>query len=107
METFRRLETPKIWAVIMTQTIGDDGTLADGSLTDPDTSVKVIVEDGTGTVVQALADMVKSATGKYYYESYTIATDANAGIYDYEIRATNAGKVSVIHGSFKVEAQVA
>jgi len=107
METFRRLETPKIWAVIMTQTIGDDGTLSDGSLTDPDTSTQVIIEDGTGTVVKALDNMTKSATGKYYYEGYTIATDANAGIYNYEIRATNASKVSVAHGSFRVEEQVA
>ena len=30
-------------------------------------SIKVIIEDTTGAVVQALADMTKDATGKYSY----------------------------------------
>jgi len=107
METYRRLETPKIWAVIKTQTMGDDGTLSDGSLTDPDTSTKIIIEDGTGTVVQALANMTKSETGKYYYTGYTIAADANCGVYNYEVRATDGSNVSIGRGSFQVEEQIA
>ncbi len=107
MITYHRLETPLIWAVIMTQTIGNDGALTDGSLTDPSTSIQVIIEDSTGAVVQALADMTKSATGKYYYQGYTIGSAANLGIWDYEIRANDGGYMAVAHGSFKVEQQVA
>ena len=107
MEIFRRLETPKIWAVIMTQTIGDDGVLADGSLTDPTTSTQVIIEDSTGTVVQALANMTKDDTGKYSYNSYTIPSDANTGIWHYEVRATDNTVVSTEHGVFRVKEQVA
>ena len=107
MITFRRLETPKIWAVIMTQTISDDGVLADGSLTDPTTSTKVIIEDSSGAVVQALADMTKDATGKYSYNSYTIPSDANTGIWHYEVRGTDNTVVSTEHGAFVVKEEVA
>ena len=107
MVTFRRLETPKIWAVVKTQTISDDGILSDGSLTDPTTSIQVIIEDSTGTVVQALTGMTKDSTGKYSYNSYTIPLDANTGIWKYDVRATDNTVVSVGHGAFKVEEQVA
>jgi len=107
METFRRLETPKIWAVIKTQTISDDGVLSDGSLTDPTTSTQVIIEDSSGTVVQALAGMAKDSQGKYSYNSYTIPSDANLGIWNYEVRATDNTVVSIEHGAFEVLAEVA
>ncbi len=107
METLRRLETPKIWGVIKTQTISNDGLISDGSLTDPTTSTQVIIEDSTGTVVQALASMTKDSTGKYSYNSYTIPLDANTGIWDYEIRATDNTVVSTYHGRFLVKEQVA
>jgi len=107
MKTFRRLETPKIWAVIKEETISDDGILTDGDLADPATSTKVIIEDSTGTVVQALDDMTKSVTGKYYYKSYTIPADANTGIWEWDVRGTDNTAVSVAHGAFMVEEQVA
>ena len=107
MEQYRRLETPKLWAVFGTQTMGDDGTLSGFTLADPDTSVKIIIEDSTGDVVQALDDMTKSDTGKYYYEGYTIPADANTGIWHYECRGTDSDGVSTGRGSFEVLEEVA
>ena len=107
MESFKRLETPKIWAVIKEQTISDDGVISDSSLTDPATSTQVIIEDAKGSVVQALANMTQDATGKYSYTGYTIAADAEPGIYNYEVRATDNTVISSAYGSFKVEEQVA
>ena len=107
METFRRLETPKIWGVIKTQTISDDGIISDSTLTNPTTSTQVIIEDATGTVVQALADMTNDSTGKYSYNSYTIPADANTGIWHYEIRGTDNTVVSTYHGTFRVKKEVA
>lgn len=107
METYRRLETPKLWLIIKTQTISDDGVLSDDALTDPDTSIKAIIEDSTSTVVQALDDMVKSETGKYYYQGYTIPADAKTGIWNWEGRGTDTNGVAIGGGSFEVKEQVA
>lgn len=107
MEVYRRLETPLLWAVIMEETIGDDGVLSDGDLADPTTSTQVIIEDSTGTVVQAATDMTKSSTGKYYYQGYTIPSTANTGEWHYEVRANDSGAVATAHGSFIVKEQVA
>lgn len=107
MLSFRRLETPKIWAVIKTQTISDGGVVSDSTLTDPTTSTQVIIEDSVGTVVQALAGMTKDSTGKYSYNSYTIPSDANTGTWHYEVRATDNTVVSTEHGAFEVLEEVA
>lgn len=108
MEIYRRLSTPKLWAVIKTQTISDDGVLADGVLANPSTSTKIIIEDSTGVVVQALTDMTSSGdTGKYYYNGYTIPADAKLGVWNYEVRATAGTLVASIKSSFIVEEQVA
>jgi len=107
METYRRLETPKIWGLVKTQNIDSNGNLSDGSLVDPATSQQIIIEDSSGQIVQALDDMTKSVTGKYYYDGYTIASDALLGTYHYEIRVKDGTKTSVIRGAFKVEEQIA
>ena len=107
LEVYHRLETPKIWAAFGTQTFGDDGTLSGFTLDDPDTSIQIIIEDSTGTVVQALTDMTKSATGKYYYQCYTIPSTANLGIWNYDCVGTDASGVSIGGGSFEVVEQVA
>ena len=107
METLRRLESPKIWAVIKTQTLGDDGVLSDGSLTDPTTSVELIIEDSVGTVTRALVAMTKDSTGKYSYSGYTIPADAETGLWNWEVRSTDDTGVASGHGSFMVEEQIA
>ena len=107
MEIYRRLETPKLWALIRTQTFSDTGVLVDGSLTNPTTSMKIIIEDSTGTVVQALTDMTPSETGKYYYDGYTIPLDANTGKWNWEAWAASGTKLAADRGSFIVKEQVA
>lgn len=107
MISYHRLETPKLYAVFLTQTLSDAGVLSDGSLADPDTSIKAIIEDSTGTVVQALDDMTKDATGKYSYVGYTIPSTANLGVWDWEARGTDAAGVSTGRSSFIVEEEVA
>ena len=107
MEIYRRLETPKLWAIVKTQTISDDGILADGDLADPSTSMQIIIEDSTGAVVQALDNMTKDATGKYYYDGYAIPADANLGTWNWEARATAGTKPAIDRGSFIVKEQIA
>jgi hypothetical protein len=106
MKTYRRLETPKLWATVKTQVMSDDAVLSDGVLTTP-TTIQIVIEDSTGTVVQALADMTASETGKYYYAGYTIPSTANLGVWNYEARATITSTVATGRGSFMVEDQVA
>ena len=81
METYHRLETPKLYAVFIAQTISDAGVLTDGSLTSPTTSTQCIIEDSTGTVVQALTAMTEDATGKFSYKGYAIPATASCGIW--------------------------
>ena len=107
MNSYRRLETPEFWGLVKLQTIDSDGNLVDGALTDPTTSIEIIITDPVGKVVQALAAMSKYSTGKYYYTGYTIAADALTGVYDYEIRAADGTKKSIARGSFRVEEQLA
>jgi hypothetical protein len=80
--------------------------LTEGDLTDPSSSMQIIIEDSTGVVVQALADMTKSSTGKYYYASYTIPATANLGEWAYECRATSGTTVATGRGSFEVLEEV-
>ena len=107
MKTYRRLETPKIYANVYAESISDTGVLSEGDLTDPSSSMKVIIEDSSGDVVQALADMAKSSTGKYYYASYTIPATANLGVWSYECRATSGTTVATGRGQFEVKEQAA
>ena len=107
MRTYYRLETPKIYANVYLQVISDDAVLSDGALTTPSTSIQVIIEDSTGTEVQALADMTEDATGKYSYAGYTIPSTANLGTWNYEVRATSGTTVATGRGSFIVADHVA
>lgn len=107
MKVYRRLETPKIYANVYAESISDTGVLAEGALTDPSSSMKIIIEDSTGDVVQALADMTKDSTGKYSYASYTITATANLGVWNYECRATSGTTVATARGSFEVREQAA
>lgn len=100
MVTYHRLETPKLYAVFLTQTLSDAGVLSDGSLADPATSIQAIIEDSTGTVVQALDNMTQDATGKYSYASYTIPNTANLGVWNWEARGTDTAGVSTSRRSF-------
>lgn len=108
MQTYRRLETPKLYAVFKTQVLSDAGVLSDGVLVAPST-IQVIIEDSTGTVVQTLtnASLYESTDGKYYYMDYTIPLDANLGVWNYEIRGTTSSRVASGRGSFEVLDQVA
>jgi uncharacterized protein YfaS (alpha-2-macroglobulin family) len=107
MKTYRRLETPKLYANVYLQVISDTGVLSDSSLTDPSSSMQIIIEDSSGTVVQALADMTQDDTGKYSYASYTIPSTANTGVWTYECRATSGSTVATGRGSFEVLEEVA
>ena len=81
--------------------------LTEGDLTDPSSSMKVIIEDKTGEVVQALADMTKDATGKYSYSGYVITSTANLGVWSYECRATSGTTLATARGQFEVKEQAA
>ena len=107
MEIFRRLETPKLYAVFIAQTISDAGVLTDGSLTSPTTSTKAIIWDSTEVVVQALADMTEDATGKFSYKGYAITAAAELGVWHWEARGTSSSDVSIYRGSFEVKEQIA
>lgn len=107
MTIYRRGETPKLWAVFETKTLQQDGTWSSGTLADPATSIQVIIEDSTSTVVQTLAAMTQSSTGIYYYAGYTIPADANTGVWHWEARGTDGSHVSSYYGSFVVKEQVA
>ena len=108
MEKYKRLETPKLYTTCKTETHNSDGSLSDNALANATTSMKVIIEDPSGEVVQALDDATASATGLYYYAGYTIAADAKTGKYHYEFRATDgSSKVSMEEGYFMVEEQIA
>lgn len=107
MKTYKRLETPKLYANVYLQVISDDGVLSDGALTTPATLIQAIIEDSTGTVVQVLADMHEDATGKYSYAEYTIPADANLGVWKWEARATSGSTVAIGGGSFMVIEQAA
>lgn len=107
MKTYKRLETPKLYANVYLQVISDDGVLSAGALTTPASSIQIIIEDSTGTVVQALADMDADDTGKYSYAGYTIPADANTGTWKWEARATSGTTVAIGGGSFIVIEQIA
>ena len=112
MKVYRRLETPMIFCNVYALTMSDTGVLTQGALSDAGSSMKIIIEDNTGEVVEALADMVKDATGKYSYggtdaASYTITATDNIGVWNYECRATNGTRVATARGSFEVKEQVA
>lgn len=107
MTSYRRLETPKLWVVFQAKTLESSGAWSSGALTDPSTSIQAIIEDSTGTVVQALDDMTKSSTGIYYYAGYTIPNTANTGVWHWEARGTSGSAVSTYYGSFIVEEEVA
>ena len=107
MKIYRRLETPKIYANVYEETIDADGVLSVGDLTDPTSSMKIIIEDSTGVVVETLADMDNPSTGKYSYSAYTIPVDAHTGEWNYECRATSGTSVATGRGSFEVKEQVA
>jgi len=107
MKIYRRLESPKIYANVYAETISDAGVLTEGDLSDPSSSMKVIIEDSTGEVVQALADMTKDATGKYSYSGYPITATDNLGVWAYECRATSGTTVATARGQFEVKEQAA
>ena len=108
MKHYKRGETPKLYTTCRAETHNSDGTLSDGSLANATTSMKVIIEDESGEVVQALADATASATGLYYYAGYTIATNATTGKYHYSFRAIDgSAKVVDQDGYFIVEAEIA
>lgn len=111
MNQYVRGETPKLWAVIKTQTISDDGDLTDGSLTNPAGTIKCIIWDCVHNVVQAESDATFNSTGKYYYTGYTIGTTAKVSDldpYEYEFRAVDgSSKKTVKTGYFMVKEHIA
>ena len=68
MDTYRRLETPKLHALVFEEEISDEGVLSRGDLYTSDlSSMQIIIEDSTGEVVQSARDMDANAPndGKY------------------------------------------
>ena len=107
MKTYHILETPKLYAIFWTEAISDLGVLSNNALDSPDTTIKIIIEDSTGTVVQALDDMAEDSTGKFSYIGYTIANGAATGIWHYNVVGTDTDGVSIGKGSFEVLEEVA
>jgi uncharacterized protein YfaS (alpha-2-macroglobulin family) len=83
------------------ETVGLKATVkdADGTLTDPST-VTITIVDPTGTEKVTDSAMTKKSTGIYQYD-YTIASDAVAGIWTSEVKATS-GKPSIEQDTFRV-----
>ena len=102
MKQYRPLETPKLYAIVKEEEIDDDGNLSDGSLADPITSIEIIIENPVGEVIQILTSMNKTDTGKYYYDGYTLASDAMLGQYKYGVRAIDEAKTKIANGYFEV-----
>lgn len=65
---------------------------ADGSLAAPDTYT-VEVEDPVGTNVVDEQTMTEEDTGYYYYD-YTVASDANVGVYRADYKLTTGTYVA-------------
>ena len=111
VETYVRGETPNLYGVIKTETLGDDGSLTDGALTNPAGSIKIIIWDCIHEVVQAEADMTNASTGKYYYTGYTIdvaARTSKTKPYKFEVRAVDgSSKKAVGYGYFYVIEHIA
>lgn len=107
LKVYRRLETPKLYANVYEEAISDDGVLSTGDLIDAASSMQIIIEDSTGEVVQALADMDHDATGKYSYAGYAIPSTANTGVWHYECRATSGTTVATGKGVFEVKEEAA
>lgn len=107
MKTYRRLETPKIYAVSKEESVDDDCVLVQGDLASPTTSMQVIIQDPTGAVAQAATNMTEDETGKYSYSGYAIPADAKIGIWTWEVRATSGSNVSIGAGAFEVIEQIA
>jgi hypothetical protein len=103
MKVYSRGENPKLYATCREETHNDDGSLSDGSLANVATSMQVIIMGPDKQVVQALDDATCSATGKYYYAGYQIATNALTGDYTYEFVATDgSAQVTKKQGTFNV-----
>ena len=106
MKTYYRGETPKLWGVVKTEVIDDKGVLSDGVLVNPATSMQIIIRNSVGEIVQPLVDMTPAATGKFYYDGYTIPANARTGLYKYETVAKDGTKVSIGEGVFIVKEQI-
>jgi uncharacterized protein YfaS (alpha-2-macroglobulin family) len=96
MRTYQRLETVKLRAEVR-----DPETNA---LTDPATSINMTIYQPDKTEAQASVAMTKISTGLYRY-NYTIASDADLGIWKAEAKATNGTPVTVENAEFKVVAR--
>ena len=106
MKQYHQLETPKLYALVKLEVMDDEGNLGDGALVNPASSIQIIIEDPTGAVVQALANMENIVAGKFYYAGYTIPTDAVTGKYNYEVRAKDGTKTVTARGSFEVVEEI-
>ena len=109
MESYKRLENPRLYVAFYEQVFNDDGTLSDGDLASPTDSIQIIIADPTGTVVQALTAMTvyNAETGKYYYDGYTIPADAETGTWHYECRGKSGTKLATGAGNFEVSEEIA
>ncbi len=83
--TYQRTET-----AVLEVTIKD----ADGTLTNPDTSIKITVTDPDGTAVVDAQDGANVSTGIYTY-AYNIAADATRGRYSVVWTFVNGGRTSI------------
>lgn len=74
-------------------------TDADGTDTDP-TTIKITIEDSTGTKKITTTDMTKDSTGYYHYD-YDIPSDAELGQWITEVIADKTQK-AIEHDMFIV-----
>ena len=90
MPSFQRTETINLRA-----TIRD----ADGDLTDPGTSTKVVVTGPDGTVVVVSTSMAKQSTGVYQHP-YTPSATAVFGAYHVRVTAIDNAQTTIEDGEF-------
>lgn len=94
MDMYQRGETAKLTATIVDE---------DGSAANPSTSTKISIDDPDGDVISGHDDqaMTNVSTGSYKYY-YDIASDADLGVYTYQVTATNGSYVTIEHDYFEV-----
>ena len=92
-KVYQRGETPVFSLITRNPTTG--------AKANPDTSIKITVQNPAGTHVVDTAAMTPGDTGEYSYSAYTLPADGILGSYKVEVVVVNNGNTSIAGGSFE------
>ena len=90
---YRRGKTVRL----KTTTVDEDGTAAT-----PDTSMVINVYNPSGVALVTAGTMTEDSTGSHHYD-YTLASDADYGLYRWQAVGTHGSAVSDGINSFEVQ----